>query len=131
MVKQHNNLLLHYSRSDQTQEALHLFVSQYRSGLSPDKYTIPCILNVCACSVDGTTSAHEHFQCVKSGLVRHVLVGSTLVDMYMKTGNVRDERRVFDEKGDRDVVFWTSLLAGYSSNGFNDQVWELFCKMQA
>ena len=88
-------------------------------------------MNVCACSVDGTTSAHEHFQCVKSGLVRHVLVGSTLVDMYMKTGNVRDERRVFDEKGDRDVVFWTSLLAGYSLNGFNDQVWELFCKMQA
>jgi len=32
--------------------------------------------------------------------------------------------------GERNVVSWNSLLAGYSFNGFNDQVWELFCQMQ-
>ncbi|MCI58375.1 pentatricopeptide repeat-containing protein, partial [Trifolium medium] len=32
--------------------------------------------------------------------------------------------------GDRNVVSWTSLLAGYSWNGLYDCVWELFCQMQ-
>ena len=129
-LKQHNHLLFRYSRCDQTQEALNLFVSLYRSGLSPDSYTMSCVLNVCAGFLDGTVGEQVHCQCVKCGLVHHLSVGNSLVDMYMKTGNIGDGRRVFDEMGDRDVVSWNSLLTGYSWNGFNDQVWELFCLMQ-
>ncbi|KAG4986677.1 hypothetical protein AAZX31_12G173000 [Glycine max] len=129
-LKQHNQLLFRYSRCDQTQEALHLFVSLYRSGLSPDSYTMSCVLSVCAGSFNGTVGEQVHCQCVKCGLVHHLSVGNSLVDMYTKTGNVRDGRRVFDEMGDRDVVSWNSLLTGYSWNRFNDQVWELFCLMQ-
>ncbi|KAL2981600.1 hypothetical protein AAZX31_13G298600 [Glycine max] len=129
-LKQHNHLLFRYSRCDQTQEALNLFVSPYRSGLSPDSYTMSCVLNVCAGFLDGTVGEQVHCQCVKCGLVHHLSVGNSLVDMYMKTGNIGDGRRVFDEMGDRDVVSWNSLLTGYSWNGFNDQVWELFCLMQ-
>nr|KYP66242.1 Pentatricopeptide repeat-containing protein At2g27610 family [Cajanus cajan] len=58
----------------------------------------------------------------KYGLVHHVSVGTSLVDMNMKIENVRNERRVFDEMSDKDVLSWNYLLAGYSLNGFNDQV---------
>ncbi|KAK7272215.1 hypothetical protein RJT34_28688 [Clitoria ternatea] len=130
-LKQQNQLLFHYSRNDQAQEALHLFVSLYRSGLLPDELTMSCILKVCAGSFDWTVGELVHCQCVKCGLIQHVSVGTSLVDMYMKTECVRDGRRVFDEMGDRNVVSWTSLLTGYSWNGFHDHVWELFCQMQA
>ncbi|TKY48634.1 Pentatricopeptide repeat-containing protein [Spatholobus suberectus] len=130
-LKQHNHLLFRYSRNDRTQEALHLFVSLHRSGLSPDGLTMSCVLNLCTGFFDGTVGEQVHCQCVKCGLAQHdVSVGTSLVDMYMKTGNVRDGRRVFDEMSDRDVVSWNSLLMGYSWNGFNDQVRELFCQMQ-
>ncbi|KAJ1390243.1 Tetratricopeptide-like helical domain superfamily [Sesbania bispinosa] len=128
-LKEYNQLLFRFSRNDQTQEALHLFVSLSRSGLPPDEFTMSCILKICAGSFDGMLSRQVHCQCVKSGLVQHVSVGTSLVDMYMKTEAVRDGRRVFDEMGDRNVVSWTSLLAGYSWNGLNDDVWELFCQM--
>nr|KYP43916.1 Pentatricopeptide repeat-containing protein At2g27610 family [Cajanus cajan] len=88
------------------------------------------VLNVCAGCFDGTVGEQVHCQCVKCGLVHHVSVGTSLVDMYMKTENIGNGRRVFDEMSDRDVVSWNSLLAGYSLNGFNDQMWELFCRMQ-
>ncbi|XP_027344168.1 pentatricopeptide repeat-containing protein At2g27610 [Abrus precatorius] len=129
-LKEHNQLLFRYSRDDQTQEALHHFVALYRLGLPPDELTMSCVLKVCAGFFDRIVGEQVHCQCVKCGLVQHVSVGTSLVDMYMKTENVRDGRRAFDEMGDRNVVSWTSLLAGYSWNGLNDHAWELFCQMQ-
>ncbi|CAJ1956122.1 unnamed protein product [Sphenostylis stenocarpa] len=129
-LKQHNRLLLSSFRNEQSQEVLHLFVSLCRSGLSPDGLTMCYVLDYCAGSSDGTVGEQLHCLCVKCGFVQHVNVGNSIVEMYMKTGNVRDGRRVFNEMGDRNVVSWNSLLAGYSLNGFNDQVWEFFCQMQ-
>lgn len=129
-LKEHNQLLFSYSRDKQTKEALNLFVSLLHSSLQPDESTLSCVFNICAGSLDGKLGRQVHCQCVKFGLVDHVSVGTSLVDMYMKTENVNDGRRVFDEMGERNVVSWTSLLAGYSWNGLYGYVWELFCQMQ-
>jgi len=129
-LKEHNQLLFCYSRNKQTKEALNLFVSLLRSSLQPDESTLSCVFNICAGSMDGKMGRQVHCQCVKFGLVDHVSVGTSLVDMYMKTGFVNDGRSVFDEMGERNVVSWTSLLAGYSWNGLYGYVWELFCQMQ-
>ncbi|XP_057458218.1 pentatricopeptide repeat-containing protein At2g27610 [Lotus japonicus] len=132
-IKEYNQMLFYYSRNDQPREALKLFVSLCRSGIPPDESTMSCFLKVSAGLFDdGFVGRQVHCQCVKYGLVQqHVGVGTSLVDMYMKTGAVRDGRKVFDEMGERNVVTWTSLLGGYSWNGINDHVWELFCGMQA
>ncbi|CAJ2672998.1 pentatricopeptide repeat-containing protein At2g27610-like [Trifolium pratense] len=129
-LKEHNQLLFRYSRDNQTKEALNLFVSLFRSSLQPDESTLSCVIKLCASSFDGKMGRQVHCQCVKFGLVYHVSVGTSLVDMYMKSESVDDGRRVFDEMGERNVVSWTSLLAGYSWNGLYDCVWELFCQMQ-
>ena len=55
-----------------------------------------------------------------------VSVGIALVDTYMKTRNVGDGRRVFDEIGERNVVSWTSLLSCYARNVLNGLALELF-----
>ena len=55
-----------------------------------------------------------------------VSVGIALVDTYMKTRNVGDGRRVFDEIGERNVVSWTSLLSCYAWNVLNGLALELF-----
>ena len=55
-------------------------------------------------------------QCTKSRFVDDVSVGVALVDMYMKTKNFGDGRRVFDEMGERNVVSWTSFLSCYARN---------------
>ncbi|KAF7815553.1 pentatricopeptide repeat-containing protein [Senna tora] len=126
----YNQLLFYYSRNDKTREALNLFVCLCRSGLPIEGPTMSCVLKVCASSFDGLMGRKVHCQCIKSGFLKDVSVGTALVDMYMKNEAVRDGRRVFDEMEERNVVSWTSLLAGYSSNGFNNHALELFCKMR-
>lgn len=129
-LSQYNHLLFEYSRADRNQEALHLFVGLNHSGLPVEGSTLSCVLKVCGCLFEQNVGRQVHCQCIRSGFVEDVSVGTALVDMYMKTVNVGDGRRVFDEMGERNVVSWTSLLAGYARNGLSVQALELFFRMQ-
>ncbi|XP_028804068.1 pentatricopeptide repeat-containing protein At2g27610 [Neltuma alba] len=129
-LKEYNQLLFYYSRNEQARETLHLFVCLCRSGLPIEGPILSNVLKVCACSFDGLVGRQVHCQCIKSGFLQDVSVGTALVDMYMKNACVRDGRRVFDEMEERNVVSWTSLLSGYSWNGYNDDALELFCMMR-
>lgn len=127
---EYNHLLFEYFRNDRNNEAIILFVGLWRSGLRVNGSILSSVLKVCGCLSDQVAGRQLHCQCVKSGCAEDVSVGTSLVDMYMKTEGVKDGRRVFDEMGDRTVVSWTSLIAGYARNGLNDQALELFSEMR-
>ncbi|KAL5765517.1 hypothetical protein ACOSP7_016134 [Xanthoceras sorbifolium] len=129
-LAQHNHLLFYYSRRNLNQEALSLFLGIRRSGLPVDRSTLSCVLKVCGCLFDHVVGRQVHSQCIKTGLVEDVSVGTSLVDMYMKTNNVEDGRIVFDQMNEKNVVSWTSLLTGYARNGENETTLELFIRMQ-
>ncbi|XP_048136224.1 LOW QUALITY PROTEIN: pentatricopeptide repeat-containing protein At2g27610 [Rhodamnia argentea] len=122
--------LSEYSRYYQNQGPLDLFASVHRWGLPVDGSALSCVINVCANSFDQNAGKQVHCQCVKSGFLEDVSVGSALVDMYMKTESVEDGRRAFDEVADKSVVSWTSLLSGYARNSLNGEAIELFRRMQ-
>lgn len=57
-----------------------------------------------------------------------VLTG--FVDMYAKCGEVDCSREVFDEITDKNVVSWTSMIAGYVQNNCTDEGLILFNQMR-
>lgn len=125
----YNNLLFEYSRNGLNHEALNLFAGLDRSGFSVDGLTLSCTLKACGCLFDQLSGKRVHCQCVKSGFLEDVSVGTSLVDMYMRTEGVRDGRKVFDEMREKNVVSWTALLTGYAQNGLHDSAVELFFQM--
>ena len=98
----------------------------HHSSLPFDGSTMSCVLKISGCLFNQNVGRQVHCQCIKSGFVDDVSVGTALVDMYMKIENVEDGRRFFDEMGKRNVVSWTSLLSCYARNGFNVLALELF-----
>lgn len=122
--------LAEYSRYCPNQGPLDLFASVHRWGLPVDGSALSCVINACANSFDQNAGKQVHCQCVKSGFLEDVSVGSSLVDMYMKTESVEDGRRAFDEAAGKNVVSWTSLLSGYTRNSLNGEAVELFRRMQ-
>lgn len=50
---------------------------------------------------------------IKAGFDLDRYIGNTLLRMYAACGAVRLARRVFDEMTVRDVVSWSSMIAGY------------------
>ncbi|OMO89147.1 hypothetical protein COLO4_19916 [Corchorus olitorius] len=129
-LPRYNGLLFEYSRNNKNKEALNLFLGIHSSGLPVDASTFSCVLKVCGCLSNEIAGRQVHCQCLKLGLLEDVSVGTSLVDLYMKTENVKDGKKVFDHMGGRNVVSWTSLLGGYAQNGMTEEVLEIFITMQ-
>ncbi|XP_060172724.1 pentatricopeptide repeat-containing protein At1g31430-like [Lycium barbarum] len=63
------------------------------------------------------------------GFVMDVFLGSSLVDMYTKCGCLEDAKKVFDRLLDKNMVCWTSMIAGYLKSDMCKEAIELFREM--
>lgn len=54
---------------------------------------------------------------------------TSLLDGYVKIGDVNPAREIFDSLKCRDVVAWTAMIVGYVQNGLIDDALELFRSM--
>ncbi|KAI5666654.1 hypothetical protein M9H77_16507 [Catharanthus roseus] len=128
-ISHYNSLLFQCSRDNLYIDALNLFKLIHRSG-SLNESSFSCAFKVCGCLFDDVVGKQVHSQCIKVGVLGDVSVGTSVLDMYMKTNNVGDGDRVFEEMGEKNVVSWTSLLAGYTRNGLADRAIGLVSLMQ-
>ena len=67
-----------------------------------------------------------HAQILKVGCENEVYVGSALIDMYCKCGNVEGSRTVFDVMPVKNTVIWNKLIHGYAQNGFGDEEMHIY-----
>ncbi|EFJ21405.1 hypothetical protein SELMODRAFT_106861 [Selaginella moellendorffii] len=58
-------------------------------------------------------------------------LSNALVDFYGKCASMGDAERVFSSIPSKNLVSWTSLIAGYSRQGDSQRVFELFRRMQS
>lgn len=58
-----------------------------------------------------------------------VIALTSILDGYLKLGDIIPARRIFDSVKDRDVVSWTAMIVGYVQNGYNNEAMELFRSM--
>lgn len=126
-----NSIVSGCLQSHRNGDALQVFVKMLADGSArPDAVTLVNALTACARmgSLDVGKKIHGLF--LRSGFSLDVFLGSSLIDMYAKCGRMDDARKVFDGIGNRNVVSWTSMIAGYAqSHSFKDAI-ELFREMQ-
>ncbi|PIN05933.1 hypothetical protein CDL12_21520 [Handroanthus impetiginosus] len=70
-----------------------------------------------------------HWLSMKDGLDFDMYVGTSLIGVYIKCGELGDACRLFDEMLVRDVSSWNALIAGYMRDGAVDLAREWFDKM--
>ena len=61
-----------------------------------------------------------------SGFILDVFVGSSLIDMYSKCGQIEYAQNVFDRISDRNILCWNSMIAGYAQSDQFKETTELF-----
>ncbi|XP_024533660.1 pentatricopeptide repeat-containing protein At3g26782, mitochondrial-like [Selaginella moellendorffii] len=57
-----------------------------------------------------------HREASRFGCADDVLVATSLIDAYEKSGSMEDAQRAFDRVPHRNVVSWTALIAGHAPN---------------
>ncbi|KAL6500926.1 putative pentatricopeptide repeat-containing protein [Orobanche hederae] len=122
-----NVMIRSYVNNHLYKDALSMYKSMLASGITPDHYTLPCVLKACSSLNDLGSGLQIHCSAVKKGLDFTLFTGNSLVAVHGKCGNLVAARQVFDEMSNKDIVSWNSMVAGYAQNGLFDEALEL-CK---
>ncbi|XP_042755551.1 pentatricopeptide repeat-containing protein At2g22070 [Lactuca sativa] len=65
----------------------------------------------------------------KTSNENNIIAFTSLLDGYIKKGEMGPARKIFDSLTDPDVVAWTAMIVGYMQNGFNNEAIDLFRSM--
>jgi pentatricopeptide repeat protein len=98
--------------------------------MKPDKFMFPSILRACASIVSLGQGKQLHVCIIKTENEPNIILESSLVDMYVKCGTIKDARQAFDKIPERNVVSWTAIIVGYGRHGDSKEVFVLFEQMQ-
>ncbi|XP_072953467.1 putative pentatricopeptide repeat-containing protein At5g40405 [Typha angustifolia] len=121
-----NAMISGYVQVGRSREALELFSEMQAEGIRISETTMVSILTACAHlgALDQGKWAHAYVQ--KNKLRITVTLGTALIDMYSKCGNVRRAMEVFWAMRERNVYTWSSALGGLAMNGAGKECLELF-----
>uniref|UniRef100_A0A7N2MI02 Pentatricopeptide repeat-containing protein n=1 Tax=Quercus lobata TaxID=97700 RepID=A0A7N2MI02_QUELO len=90
---------------------------------------VPLILKACASLSFLGFGKALHAETIKTGVDCNVIVGTSLLGMYAKCGDIIDLRKVFDYLPKRNVVTWNAMIGEYLRNKETNSASILFEKM--
>lgn len=112
-----NAMIGAYVQAQKGKEALSLFHEMQSMNLNPDEVTMVICLSACAQlgALDVGVWIHHYIE--KHNISLNVVLGTTLVDMYAKCGNLAKAFQVFLEIPDRNALTYTVMICGIALHG--------------
>ncbi|XVE91108.1 hypothetical protein DITRI_Ditri20bG0128700 [Diplodiscus trichospermus] len=110
--------------------ALDLFKEINSMQLGMDNMILCAVLNICANVAELSLGRQIHAFSLKCQPTNDVAMGNALIDVYAKSGEIDDANKVFNEMDERNVISWTSLIAGYGKHGYGHEAIALYEKME-
>lgn len=126
-----NSMMSGYVRNGKWMEALDLFGKMQEEKIMPSEFTLVSLLNACA-----KLGALEQGEWIHDYITKHkvelnVIIIAALIDMYCKCGKVEMGRQVFEAVPRKGVSCWNSMMLGLALNGLEDEVIELFSRLES
>ncbi|KAF5208298.1 Pentatricopeptide repeat-containing protein [Thalictrum thalictroides] len=119
--------LYHQERFEKALEQCRLM---RQSGIIPNEHTYAIALASSGGMEFPDYGKMYHAQTIKSGMNLVTFVGTAIIDMYSRHGDMNDAgKQVEGMGGMASQVSWNALLSGYVRNGKNEEAMEAFCKM--
>jgi hypothetical protein len=95
-------------------------------GMEPNPFTFAIVLSAFG-SLTALENGKQVFaRSIKVGFVANICVGNVLVTMHAQCGNIEDEKKVFNNAPEQDVVTWNAIMAGCAQDGQGKEVLQLF-----
>ncbi|KAG9450079.1 hypothetical protein H6P81_010044 [Aristolochia fimbriata] len=122
-------LITGYTLSGDCETSLLLFNLMKDTDFQADRYVLSSVMS--ACSVLGFLEGGKqtHAYVLRCGMDTDVSVINVLMDLYCKCHEVATARRIFNCVLNKNVISWTTLIAGYMQNGCDWDSLRLFSEM--
>jgi pentatricopeptide repeat protein len=120
------SMIVGYVQNDCPEEGLVLF-NRMREGLvEGNQFTVGSLVTACTKLGALHQGKWVHGYVIKNGIELNSFLVTALLDMYVKCGDVRDARSVFNELSAIDLVSWTAMIVGYTQRGNPSEALKLF-----
>ncbi|XP_050365196.1 pentatricopeptide repeat-containing protein At3g09040, mitochondrial [Argentina anserina] len=124
-----NSMLGGYAQNGYANEVINLFTSMKACGLHPDQFTYTSILSACSCLQNLEMGRQLHSIIMKNQFASNLFVRNALVDMYAKSGDLKEARKQFELIRNRDNVSWNAIIVGYVQEEDEDEAFCMFRRM--
>ncbi|KAL5209771.1 hypothetical protein ABZP36_005394 [Zizania latifolia] len=126
-----NSIISGYAQNRQFVDALNFFHAMLASGQIPGEITFSSVLLACANLCSLQMGKMTHAKIINLGIKENVFVGTALIDMYAKSGDLESSKRIFYEMPKRNGIAWTAMIQGLAENGLAKESIMLFEDMMA
>ncbi|CAN4126056.1 unnamed protein product [Withania somnifera] len=119
--------IIHYHViNDLYEQAFVLYIQMLTQNIEPNAFTFSSILKTCPLE----SGKALHCQALKLGYESDTYVGTGLVDVYARGGDIVSARKLFDTMPERSLVSLTAMVTGYAKNGHVEEARVLFDGME-
>ncbi|XP_059631486.1 pentatricopeptide repeat-containing protein At1g34160 [Cornus florida] len=126
-----NAIIRGMAQSDQPTDAIACYRTMSReSSYKPDALTCSFALKACARTLARSEAMQIHSQVIRFGVEADVLLQTTVLDVYAKSGDLDNAQKMFDEMSIRDIASWNALIAGLAQGSRPSEALELFKRMR-
>lgn len=116
-------------QNDDEEKACMVFLQAREEGIKPTDFIVSSVLSACAALSGLELGRSVHALAVKACVEGNIFVGSAIVDMYGKCGNIDEAKQVFHEMPKRNLITWNAMLGGYAHQGHADMALALLEEM--
>ncbi|GAB4838681.1 Pentatricopeptide repeat-containing protein At2g03880, mitochondrial [Ancistrocladus abbreviatus] len=124
-----NSIIGAFGQNGDGDEALNLFKRMKEAGFFAEQATLTSTLRACTGLALLEVGRQVHVHVFKYD--KDLILNNALLDMYCKCGSLEDAKTVFSQMVEKDVISWSTMIAGLAQNGFSREALELFEKMKA
>lgn len=125
-----NSIIGGFAQNSDGDEALHLYKRMKRAGFAADQSTLTSVLRACTGLALLELGRQVHVHVLKYD--QDLILNNALLDMYCKCGSLEDANLVFTRMmTEKDVISWSTMIAGLAQNGFSTDALKLFESMKS
>jgi pentatricopeptide repeat protein len=123
-----NCLINGYSQQGPTGSSfvMELFRRMRAENTVPKAHTFAGVFTAASSTSDIFGGRQAHALAIKTASLCDVFVGSSLLNMYCKSGLLLEARKVFDKMPERNSVSWATIISGYAMQRMAGDALELF-----
>ncbi|GJV57167.1 pentatricopeptide repeat-containing protein [Tanacetum coccineum] len=120
-----NSLITSYAQNGMFEDAIRVFWDMRSEGVEPSVVSLVSFLSACAnvCAIEEGKQGHS--VAIVNGLDVGNIVGTSLVNLYSKTGLVKDAEKVFSKMKKKDIVAWNLMVSCYVQNKKTEKMLDL------
>lgn len=107
-----NSMISGYAKAGLAREAVEAFGEMMGEGFVPDEVSVVSVLGACGEIGEMELGKWVEGFVVERGMEVNSYVGSALISMYGKCGDLGSARRIFDGMLRRDAITWNALISG-------------------